>query len=355
MRYYGCKAKLLDFLSEGVVKTGINHSSVFCDLFSGTTVVARHFKKKGYTVYANDFLEFSYSLARAYIKNNIYPHFSGLKNVIFGVNGHPVENLNLVIDYLNKLYPIKDFIFNNYCPGGTKELDYPRKYFTDENGMKIDSIRTRIQRWKDENIISEDEFYILLTSLIEAIPYVANISGNYAAYLKEWDPRALKPITLKAPIIFESKRKNNAFKEDANILIKKIGCDILYLDPPYNTRQYAPNYFLLELVAEGWFGDIKPKIYGKTGMRAYQNQKSVYSQKNTVMNAFENLIKNANTRFILLSYNDEGLMSENEILSVLLSRGKVQIFKRPYRRYRSINQNESDRRTVFETLYFVKV
>lgn len=355
MRYYGCKTKLLDFLSEGVAKTGINHNSVFCDLFSGTTTVARHFKQKGYTVYANDFLEFSYSLARAYIENNSYPNFSGLKKIISDVNECPFENLNFVIDYLNHLSPMKGFIYRNYCPGGTKNLNPPRMYFTDENGMKIDAIRTKIQNWKDEDIITEDEFYILLTSLVEAIPFVANISGNYAAYLKDWDPRARKPIKLRVPVLLESERKNQAFKEDANKLIQQISSDILYLDPPYNYRQYASNYFLLELIAEGWFNGQKHEIYGKTGMRAYENQKSAFCQKNEVLTAFEDLINNADTKFILLSYNDEGLMSEDEITDVLSRRGKVQIFKKPHRRYRSINQDESDRRTVYETLYFVKV
>jgi adenine-specific DNA methylase len=353
MRYYGCKTKLLDFLSEGVTKTGINHGSVFCDLFSGTAAVAKFFKQKGYTVYANDFLEFSYSFAHTYIKNNIYPSFNGLRKIIKNINGLD-NNLNEIINYLNNLVPIKSFIYNNYCPGGTKKLDTPRMYFTDENGMKIDAIRTKIQEWKG-NTINEDEFYFLLTSLIEAIPYVANISGTYAAYLKSWDPRAFKSIELKVPIIPESKRDNKAFKEDANILIKKIHSDILYLDPPYNGRQYASNYFLLELIAEGWFNGKKPKIYGKTGMRDYEEQKSAFCQKSRVLDVFATLIKNAKTKFIVLSYNDEGLMSEKKIIDILSRRGEVEVFKKPYRRYRSINQNKSDKKTVFETLYFVKV
>ncbi len=90
-------------------------------------------------------------------------------------------------------------------------------------------------------------------------------------------------------------------------------------------------------------------------MRPYNEQKSAFCQKNEVLAAFEDLIRNAKTKFILLSYNDEGLMSENEITDILSGRGKVQIFKRSHRRYRSINQDESDRRTVYETLYFVKV
>jgi len=353
MRYYGCKNKLLNFLSEGVDKTGIKGRAIFCDLFSGTTAVAKHFKQKGYTVYANDFLEFSYSLARTYIQNNDYPLFAGLHKVINGINGSK-DNINKVIKYLDNLKPLKGFIYKNYCPTGTKNLDSPRMYFTDNNGMKIDAIRTKIQEWKNNNLISDDEFYILLTSLIEAIPYVANISGNYAAYLKHWDPRALKPINLQVPKILKSNGKNKAFKEDANILIRKIYSDILYLDPPYNTRQYASNYFLLELIAEGWFNE-KPRIYGKTGMRFYEKQKSDFCRKNSVLIVFNNIVKNAKTKFILLSYNDEGLMTEKEIVDILSQRGIVKILKTPYRRYRSINQNNFDPKIVYEKLYFVEV
>ena len=88
MRYYGCKNRLLDFLEEGVAKTGINHGSSFCDLFSGTTTVAQHFKRKGFTVFTNDIMEFSYAIARTYIKNNQYPFFKGLRSVVSGVNGY---------------------------------------------------------------------------------------------------------------------------------------------------------------------------------------------------------------------------------------------------------------------------
>lgn len=354
MRYYGGKSRLLDFLNEAISKTNINHGSIFCDLFAGTTLVARYFKEKGYTVYANDFLEFSYSLARTYIQNNNYPSFSGLRKFVPDI-GRSCENIYHVVDFLNKLKPEKGFIYRNYCPGGTKNLDSPRMYFTGQNAMKIDAIRTKVQEWKENNIITEDEFYVLLAALIEAVPYVANISGNYAAYLKHWDSRALKSLKLSVPKITKSKMRNKAFKEDANALIRKIYSDILYLDPPYNSRQYAANYFILELIAEGWFGVKKPTIYGKTGMRAYENQKSRYCQKNHVLRAFGELVENAKAKYILLSYNDEGLMSGKEIETILSRRGKVNIFRRIHRRYRSINQDDSDRRIVLEKLYFVEV
>lgn len=354
MRYYGCKNRLLDFLETGVKETGINHGSSFCDLFSGTTIVAQHFKKKGYTIIANDILEFSYAIARAHIKNNDYPLFKGLKSGVEGINGCK-ENIVRVIEYLNNLAPLEGFIYKNYCPSGSKNGVYQRQYFSDENGKKIDAIRSRIQEWKERGLVSTDEFYILLASLLEAVPFVANISGNYASFLKCWDPRALKPLKLKTPEISPSKRKNRVFKADANELIKKISCDILYMDPPYNERQYAPNYFMLELIAEGWFNGNKPQIYGKTGMRPYENQKSSYCQKINVKETFNDLIENADTKYMLLSYNDEGLMNEGEIIDILSSRGKVKILETDHRRYRSINQDETDRRIVKEKLYFVKV
>lgn len=354
MRYYGCKNRLLDFLEEGVVKTGINHGSSFCDLFSGTTVVAQHFKRKGFTIFTNDIMEFSYAIARTYIKNNQYPFFKGLKGIVSGVNGCR-ENIISVVGHLNNLPPLEGFIYNNYCPSGSKDKSYQRQYFTDENGKKIDAIRTEIQEWREGGILSIDEFYILLSSLLEAVPFVANISGNYAAFLKFWDPRALKPLKLRVPIISPSKMKNKVFKSNANELVKKVSCDILYMDPPYNERQYAPNYFMLELIAEGWFNGNVPQIYGKTGMRPYENQKSSYCQKVNVKDTFRDLIENADTKYMLLSYNDEGLMNEDEIVDVLSSRGKVKVLERDHRRYRSINQNETDRRIVKEKLYFVKV
>ena len=113
MRYYGCKERLLDFIEQGVEKTGINHGSVFCDLFSGTTSVAKYFKTKGYTTYANDNMEFSYSLARAYIQNNNYPEFKGLYKIVDGINGTK-ENINYAIEHLNNLPLKEDFIYKNY-------------------------------------------------------------------------------------------------------------------------------------------------------------------------------------------------------------------------------------------------
>lgn len=263
MRYYGNKTKLLDFIEKAVKDTGMNGNSNFVDLFAGTCSVGKHFKQLGYTVFSNDNLEFSYALSKTYIELNEKPTFCKLKKYL-GLKKQTI------FDYLDNIDKFESgFIHQNYAPSGG------RKYFTDENALRIDTFRTLFHDWKQEKKINESEFYYLITALLRAVNLVSNVSGTYGAYLKTWDKRALKPISLEEFEIISSSNQNKAYREDANELIQELTPDILYLDPPYNSRQYASNYFILELIAEGWF-EKQPEIYGKTGMRNYEHQKSKY-------------------------------------------------------------------------------
>ena len=345
MRYYGAKTKLLPFIEEVVKSTGINGSSNFVDLFAGTTTVGQHFKKLGFTIYSNDILEFSYALSKTYIELNKEPDFKKLKSKLKIKSG-----LNNLFDYLNKFKTLKhSFIYENYSPSGG------RMYFSDENALKIDTFRLLFEEWKIDNLINELEYYYLITSLLRSVNLVSNVTGTYGAYLKTWDNRALKQIILEEVPIIRSNTKNKAFKEDANELIKKVKPDILYLDPPYNTRQYASNYFILELIAEGWFGDKKTEIYGKSGMRNYEHQKSEYCSKTNALNALEDLIINGSkAKYILLSYNNEGVISQPQIHKILERIGQVDTMYENHKRYRSINQSVEDPQLTLEFIYKVE-
>ncbi|MDR0605214.1 MAG: DNA adenine methylase [Bacteroidales bacterium] len=336
MRYYGNKTKLLPFIERVVKNTGINGTSNFVDLFSGTCSVGRHFKQLGYTVVANDTLEFSYALSKTFIELNEQPSFKKLKRELCTSDNQGI------FDYLNSNKNYQEgFIYKNYCPNGG------RMYFTDDNALKVDTNRTLFNEWKNAEIINELEYYYLITSLMRGINLISNVSGTYAAYLKRWDKRALNPLVLEQVAIIESKNHNKAYKQDANELVKKITPDILYLDPPYNSRQYASNYFLLELIAEGWF-DKEPEIYGETGMRKYDHQKSDYASKNKALNALEDLILNSTkSQCILLSYNNEGIIPTYAIEQTLSRIGTVPTHCEDHKRYRSINQTKDDlQRTV---------
>ncbi|QQR82479.1 DNA adenine methylase [Candidatus Campbellbacteria bacterium] len=325
MRYYGCKTKLLDYIEEVVTTLPIKKGATFFDIFSGTTAVGHHFKKLGYTVYSNDFLEFAYSLARTNIETNTIPKF---KKLNLGID---------IIDHLNNNVKGKvGFITKNYAPHGNNK----RQYLSVENAKKVDAVREQIEKWKESKSISETEYYYLLTSLINAVSLVANVTGTYAAFLKSWDRRALKPMTLTHGDIVDNKLENKAFHADANNLVGMHKVDVLYLDPPYNARQFASNYFFLELIAEGWFKKI-PEIYGNAGMRPYEDQKSDYSISRKAADALSDLVAKAKAKYILLSYNDEGIIPIPVLKQILGTRGEVKEYTKEHKRYRAINQDGS--------------
>jgi adenine-specific DNA methylase len=344
MRYYGCKTKLLGYIENVIKSLPLKKGDIFFDIFSGTSAVGQHFKKLGFTVYSNDFLEFCYALAYCYIQINSEPKFKKLNKYLNTTN-----DANSVINQLNKINGEIGFITKNYSPYGKNT----RRYLSIDNAKRVDAIRNKINSWMESKLISKSEYYYLITALVEAINLVSNVTGTYAAYLKNWDNRALKPIKLIPPKIIKSINKNLAIKGDANKIISQYKVDALYLDPPYNSRQFASNYFFLELIAEGWFGK-KPNIYGRTGMRPYDKQKSKYSMKNKAAKALVNLINDAKAKYIIMSYNDEGIIPLGEIRKILKMKGDVQEFTREHKRYRAINQDGSHVQT-HELLFLVKV
>ena len=239
----------------------------------------------------------------------------------------------------------KCFIYQNYSPKGG------RMYFTEDNALKIDLVRTQIENWYEASIINEDEYFYLLACLIEAVPFVSNITGVYGAYLKNWDKRALNNLEIKNVGLSINNSVGQAYNEDSNKLIENIKTDLAYFDPPYNQRQYLPNYHVLETIAKY----DSPRIKGVTGLRDYSEQKSDYCRKDSVFNAFEDLIKKTNSKYIILSYNTEGLLSHDEIISILEKYGKQSTVAYKfidYKRYKNAQTNKN--KNLKEILYFVE-
>ncbi len=355
MRFIGCKENLLGFIKSFIKEHDIK-GNVFCDLFAGTGSVAKHFKKLGYKIISSDLLYFSFVLQKVYIEQNQYPKFTKLLKH-FKINPfeetlftNESQNAKEIIKYLNNIDGIEGFIYKTYSPEGTQGQNYVRKYFTGENAKKIDAIREKIEEWKKSNLLNDQEYYFLLCALIEAVPFVANISGTYAAFLKNWDKRAFKKLTLEVPEIIKSDETHKAFNLDGLKVLEQVkGVDILYLDPPYNERQYAPNYHILETIAQ-W---DKPEVKGITGMRAYKEQKSEFCNSKTGITALGEIIKKSNFKHLILSYNNEGIMPENEILKLFNNAGKTEVTEQDYQRYKS-NSNGELKNEVREKLYYLK-
>ena len=351
MRFIGNKEKLLDRIYQAVSSTNIT-KGVFCDFFSGTSNVGRYFKEKGFKIISSDILYFSYVLQKAYIENNNEPDFQKLiKKIGISKKGLFNSPFDSVREYLNNLKGIKGFIYKNYTEEGTAKQEFIRKYFTVENGKKIDAIRMKIEEWKSQKLINDNEYFVLLAALIESVPFYANISGVYAAFLKNYDPRALKLLQIKPFSFYSGIKSHKVFNKNSMELVDGLNVDILNLDPPYNQRQYAPNYHLLETIA---LYD-NPKIKGVTGMRDYKNQKSEFCNKDTALVALENIAKNAKYKYLILSYNSEGIMPEKDILAVLKKYGKVKLENIDYLRFKSNSNGDSKhKKTIQEQLYILE-
>lgn len=325
MNYIGSKYKLSDFISSSVKSiVGDDLSGkIFCDLFAGTGVVGRNFKKEVKKVISNDMEFYSYVLNKNYIENHEF-----LDNEIY-------------IKELNETNGEEGFIFNEYSENGKAN----RLYFSEHNGKKIDAIRTKIEFWKTEKKISSALYYFLLASLLESADKVANTASVYGAFLKKIKKTAQKELILE-PAIFEiNSHSHEVYNEDSNLLIKKIKGDILYLDPPYNAREYGANYHLLNTIAK--YDNFTPK--GKTGLRDYS--KSAFCKKKEVEKSFDDLIKNANFKYIFLSYNNEGIMSSETIKKILSNYGKYDLLTTEYQRFRADKKENRNHKASSTTEY----
>jgi len=342
VRYIGCKKLLLKDI-EKVIEDNIESAESFCDIFSGTVSVANYFKPK-YKIISNDMLNFSYCIQKGTIENSEIPTFKIL-NKNTGIK-NPIEYFNSVDNKeCEKLSKEKRFCQNNYSPKGN------RMYMTDTNALKIDFVRNKINDWYQKRFISTNEYYYLVAVLVEAVPFVSNIAGTYGAYNKWWDKRALNEIEFKNIEIINNHKNNIAYNQDGNDLITSISGDILYIDPPYNSRQYSPNYHVLETIA---LYD-NPKLKGVTGQRDYNHKKSLYCSKSTVTKTFEELIHNAKFKHIILSYSNEGLMNLSDIENILKKYGIPETFKMyeiPYRRFKSRKTNST--KQLKELLFYVR-
>lgn len=328
MRYIGSKNNMLHNIQNIISSLDISHTKkklpILCDIFAGTGAVGIHFKKD-FQIISNDLLRFSFLLQSIKIGLNEKPKFINLKKI--GIND-PISHLNQInIDCFDEID--NQFFAKNYSPYGSE-----RQYFTINNAKKIDLILYEIEKFSLQGLINETEKNYLMCSLIEAVPFISNIAGTFGAYLKHWDKRAFKELNLQDVEIQSNGQTNKCYNQDANDLVTQINGDVLYLDPPYNSRQYLPYYHVLETIAR----NDRPQIYGKTGMRPYKNETSDYCIKSSVLKTLDDIINKANFKYIVMSYSSEGLLTKDQIEEVSLKyalKGSYVFNDFPYRRYKS--------------------
>lgn len=324
MRYIGSKINLLDEIDSILSDKGVKEGQVFLDLFAGTNSVGEHFKNR-FTVFSNDSLFFSFADAKSKIEGPENISFNRLKD--FKIRS-VFEFLNTGADKYSDSAKSPGYYELAYSPTGDAQ------YLSTKNARRIDFIRDQIDCWFQEQLINEYEYYYLISCLTEAISLVSNTTGTYGAFLKHWDKRALNNLHLTPNELLENNLKHQSFNEDVFSLIKHVSANITYVDPPYNTRQYASNYHLLENVAR----NTKPDLYGKTKMFDWSNLKSDFATKRHAYKSFEKLFQEIQTDHLVFSYNTEGIVELDSLISLLKEYSipsEIEVKRIPYRKYKS--------------------
>lgn len=333
MRYIGNKESMVEEIDSFIEsRVESEESLTLFDAFCGTGAVSDRLKNK-FNLVINDNLKWAtvYTAGRLYASSC---HFERLGFDPFAFLNQSDEK-------------VQGFIYKNYAP-----TESSRMYFTPENAARIDYFRKQIEEWHKNKLLSEAEYMLLLASLVESVSRVSNTAGVYGAFLKKWDGRALKPIEFIKPAYNACDSLNiKIYNDKTENIISDVKCDILYLDPPYTQNQYGTQYHLLETLIL----NDHPSVSKVTGSRPVMPMRSDWSKEYKAHILFDRIIANTTARYIVMSYNNDGLMSKEYIEAVMKRYGKPETYcckKISYKKYQ--NWKSQNHKEHFEYLFFVE-
>ncbi len=325
-RYIGCKQKLVDWIFD-IIKKETKNIKTATDIFAGTGVVAKKMLGLYDNVIINDFLFSNNQIYTAFLKAGKWSKSKILEKIAM----------------YNELDETK--LEDNYF-----SMNYGDKYFEYEMAKKIGWIREDIEQSKID--LTEKEYAILLATLIYNIDKHANTLGHFEAYIK----KPIKKSYLNLRLI-EVKEFNNLtiYRRDSNELAREIKSDLVYIDPPYNSRQYCRFYHVYETLVK-W---DKPTLVGVAMKPPAENMSKYCTSK--APKAFADLIQNLNTKYLAVSYNNtyssksgssKNKIELEEIEHILNKKGKTKCFAKDYRFF---NAGKTDLENHQELLYITKV
>lgn len=323
-RYLGSKSKILDVIFDEITTRLGKTPESLLDAFAGSGVVAAKFASTGSKVIANDLLLHNSIAHWTFLNHSEYNHLHAKQ----------------LISEMGKLTPLNGYATETF--GG--------KYFSVENAMRLDAAREFIANEIDNSGLQR----VALTSLIYAADKVAQTVGHYDAFFNRQSID--KEIEFKFPELTGSGEGNLVTTADANLVVREHSVDVLYLDPPYNSRQYSDSYHALENLAR-W---EKPEVFGVARKFDRTNLKSRYSTR-SAFEAFRDLVENASAQLIVLSYSNTGdsratrsnnVLSDDEINLVLSSVGTTEVVNIDFREF---STGRTSKREHKERLFFCQV
>lgn len=349
--YIGNKRKLVPWIMEVIEGIFLDRRDlVILDGFAGSGVVSRALMSFCSTLYSNDMEYYSYILLRCFLetpteeqKRAIEGHFERMRELEYDTTG---------------------FVTRLYSPANTYSVKSgERCFYTRENAIIIDTLL--------KYIFSVDDGirHYLLGPLIIKASINVNTAGVFRGFYKKDSvghfggaaenalERILAPIQIDMPIWSKYKCFGKCYNSDINELIlgfKDKELDLIYLDPPYNEHPYASNYFMLNLIAL----NEEPAEYSKVSGIPKVWNKSTFNGRGTAFDAILLLLRVCvkKAKYVLISYNNEGLVSEKEWRDIFLELDcDVKIFQKEYDTYHGSRNLANRNKTVMEIMYLISV
>lgn len=347
--YIGNKRKLLSFIEQPLmeVKRQLNKNKLsLLDGFAGSGVVSRFFKQHSTDLYTNDLEDYVEEINKCYLSN---------------ISEIDEKEIKDGIDYLNSVRTniVRDGIIRNYySPKDDLNIQKDdRCFYTNQNANIIDSIRAGITN------MNNPHFY--LAPLLYKASVNNNTSGVFKGFYKDKTThigkfggtnsdamsRITNEIILPYPIFSNYECNYNVLKGDTGEVVKNIPeLDLAYFDPPYNQHPYSSNYFMLNSILNN---SIKPELLSKVSGIPSDWNKSDWNKKSTIKNTFDKLIENTNAKFILVSYNNEGFLTESDFYEIMNKYGNVEMFEKDYVVFRGGNIKSNKRNNKVKELLFL--
>ncbi|MCC6648353.1 MAG: DNA adenine methylase [Polyangiaceae bacterium] len=303
IKYLGSKRLLLDQLL-GLVRPMRELRSVL-DLFSGTSRVGHALKRAGYRVVSNDHNAYALALARCYVAAD---------------RARVLPAVERLVCELDALPGAPGYFTETFCERA--------RFFQPKNGARVDAIRDAIAK-KSLDPLTEA---VLLVSLMEAADRVDSTCGLQMAYLKEWAPRAHNELRLRVPDVLPAVDAGpcEAHQLDAEEAASRLRADVAYLDPPYNQHSYLSNYHVWETLVR-WDA---PAHYGVACKREdCRTRKSAFNRRGESLAALTRVVAAVDARLLVVSFNDEGFLSREQLEALLATRGDVRVLCHDFKRY----------------------
>lgn len=299
IKYIGSKRLLVEQIAALI---GLLPSArTVLDVFSGTARVGHALKQRGYLVTANDHTSYAHKLALCYVQADRARWHAQAQALLIELSG---------------LAPKPGYFTETFCIAS--------RYFQPHNGARIDAMRDAIAAMK----LAPELEAILLVALMEAADRVDSTVGLQMAYLKQWAARAFKSLELRVPALVDG--PGTALQLDALECVQRGEHDVAYLDPPYNQHKYMNNYHVWESLVR-W---DRPEVYGVACKRVdCREYDSPFNSKPRIRQALEAVVRSVRARYLIVSFNDEGYLSEAELREILAARGALQVLSVDFKRY----------------------